>query len=69
MSYPLIDFTSSGLTHSYTKFHGETNKFRIGNVVSQKSFGILRFDLKNKKVLMQMRGENNVLQQELIQLY
>jgi alkaline phosphatase D len=67
--YPLIDFTSSGMTHSYSSFKGEPNKFRVKEVVFQKSFGILKFNFENKTVTMQMRGENNVLQQELIQAY
>lgn len=69
LAYPLIDFTSSGMTHSYSSFKGESNQYRVGDVVSEKSFGILIFDFKNKTVSMQMRGENNVLQQELIQAY
>jgi alkaline phosphatase D len=69
LSYPLIDFTSSGMTHSYSSFQGEPNKFRVGEVVFQKSFGILKFNLKTKTVTMQMRGENNTLQQEFIQSY
>ncbi len=69
LAYPLIDFTSSGMTHSYSNFQGETNRFRVGRVVSEKSFGILKFNLKNNTVTMQMRGDNNKLQQELIQQY
>jgi len=69
LDYPLIDFTSSGLTHSYSNFQGEPNKFRVGKVVSEKSFGILKFNFLKNKVTLQMRGENNVLQQELIQQY
>ncbi len=69
LSYPLIDFTSSGLTHSYTTFSGEPNKYRVGKVVSEKSFGILKFDFKNNRVTMQMRGKDNILLQELIQSY
>ena len=69
LAYPLIDFTSSGLTHSYRNFKNEFNPFRIGGVVSEKSFGFLKFDFKNNTVTMQMRGENNILQQELIQSY
>jgi len=69
LAYPLIDFTSSGLTHSYSNFQGEPNKFRVGKVVSEKSFGILKFNFLKNKVTLQMRGENNVLQQELIQQY
>ncbi|RLD27681.1 MAG: alkaline phosphatase family protein [Bacteroidetes bacterium] len=69
LAYPLIDFTSSGMTHSYSNFKGESNQYRVGDVVSEKSFGILKFDFKNNTVTMQMRGKNNTLQQELIQSY
>jgi len=69
LAYPLIDFTSSGLTHSYSNFQGEPNKFRVGKVVFEKSFGILKFNFLKNKVTLQMRGENNVLQQELIHQY
>lgn len=69
MVYPLIDFTSSGMTHSYSSFESEPNKYRTGDVVSNKSFGLLKFDFTNNQVTMQMRGDNNVLQQELIQEY
>ena len=61
LSYPLIDFTSSGLTHSYSKFSGESNKFRVGNVVSEKSFGLLKLDLKTNTVLFEIRGEKNAI--------
>ncbi|NQV77201.1 MAG: alkaline phosphatase family protein [Lutibacter sp.] len=69
LNYPLIDFTSSGLTHSYANSSGETNKFRIGNLVSEKSFGILKFDLKTNTVLMEVRGENNKLYESFTQNY
>lgn len=69
MSYPLIDFTSSGLTHTYSNFTSEPNNNRVGEVVSSLSFGLLKFNFSTKTVTMQMRGDNNVLQQELIQTY
>lgn len=68
-AYPLIDFTSSGLTHSYTDFKGEPNIYRLGNVVSKKSFGILKFDFKTNAVTMEIRGENNVVYETFIQSY
>lgn len=61
LNYPLIDFTSSGMTHSYTSFKNEPNKFRIVDVVSEKNFGILRFDFNSNSVKMEIKGENNVL--------
>jgi alkaline phosphatase D len=69
LNYPLIDFTSSGLTHSYSEFTDEPNVNRVANVVTELSFGILKFNFKSKTVTMQMRGDDNVLQQELIQTY
>lgn len=69
VDYPLIDFTSSGMTHSYSSFDGEPNQYRVGEVVSDLSFGVLKMNFSTRKVIMQMRGENNVLQQELIQSY
>ena len=69
MNYPLIDFTSSGLTHSYSGFSGELNNNRIGNVVSEISFGVLKFDFKTQIITMEMRGEKNKLIQKITQKY
>lgn len=59
LKYPLIDFTSSGLTHVYSSFSGEPNQYRVGAVISQKSFGVVRFNFKSNSVLMSMHDENN----------
>ena len=69
LSFPLVDFTSSGLTHSYKGFTNETNKYRVQNVVSEISFGVLKFDFDTHKITMQMRGKDNKLLQELFQVY
>lgn len=69
LMYPLIDFTSSGLTHAYQNFKGEPNQYRIGEVVFTESFGVLRFDLEKKEVQMEMRGKDNVLLQKIRQVY
>ncbi|MGV8946017.1 MAG: alkaline phosphatase D family protein [Lutibacter sp.] len=69
LTYPLVDFTSSGLTHSYTNFKDEPNKYRLGNVVSKKSFGLLKFDFKTNAVTMEIRGENNVTYETYTQNY
>jgi len=69
LSFPLIDFTSSGLTHSYRGFTKETNKYRVQNVVSEISFGVLKFDFDAHKITMQMRGKDNKILQELFQVY
>jgi alkaline phosphatase D len=69
LNYPLIDFTSSGLTHSYGSFVSEPNKYRVQNVVSEISFGLLQFNFDSKSVKMQMRGKNNKILQEINQVY
>lgn len=69
LSYPLIDFTSSGLTHVYESFTSEANKYRVGAVVPKISFGLLLFDFKTKEVTMQIRGKDDVLLGELKQRY
>jgi alkaline phosphatase D len=69
VNYPLIDFTSSGLTHAYSSFPGEANKFRIKNVVTEISFGLLKFDFNNGTIAMEMRGKENKLLQKHIQKY
>lgn len=69
LNYPLIDFTSSGLTHVYSGFSGEPNKNRVGDVVFEISFGVLKFDFRKKSVIMEMRGENNKIIQTITQAY
>jgi len=61
MAYPLIDITSSGLTHSYTSYSGEPNKYRISKVIPKKNFGLLKFNFKNNTVTFEIRGLNNKL--------
>lgn len=68
LTYPLIDFTSSGMTHSSENFTKEYNPARIGKVVSIKSFGVLKINFDKKKVVMEMRG-NGTLQQKIVQTY
>jgi alkaline phosphatase D len=69
LNYPLIDFTSSGLTHVYSSFSGEENLYQIGKVVAEKNFGLLQFDFTNNRVIMQIRGLENKLLGEHIQQY
>ena len=69
LDYPLVDFTSSGMTHSYSSFSGEPNEFRIGEVIPDKNFGLLVFDFNQNTVKMQIRGEKDILFQEFIQKY
>lgn len=69
LSYTLIDFTSSGLTHTYANFSGEENPYVKGEVVKELNFGLLKFDFNNNKVIMEIRGKKNKLIQEYVQVY
>ncbi|MFT6934166.1 MAG: alkaline phosphatase D [Maribacter sp.] len=69
VSYPLIDFTSSGLTHAYRGFTGEPNPFRMGAVVSTESFGTVRLNFKTKTAVLQMLGDNGEVLGEVRQRY
>ncbi|MDC6367594.1 MULTISPECIES: alkaline phosphatase D family protein [Flavobacteriaceae] len=69
LSYPLIDFTSSGLTHSYSNFTSEPNPFRVGKVVSSTSYGIVDLDFKKKQAHFKIMGENGKVLEELKQTY
>jgi alkaline phosphatase D len=68
LDYPLYDITSSGLTHPYTNFPGETNKHRIGDVVNKKNYSLLEF-YKNEfdqiKVDCIIAGNNQNIYQTL----
>lgn len=61
LGYPLIDFTSSGMTHSYETYQGESNEYRLTDVVTHKNFGLLHFDMKGNTIKMEIRGEQNQL--------
>ena len=69
LDFPLIDMTSSGMTHSYDSFKGEPNTHRLVEVVSQKNFGILRFDIDRNIVKLEIRGEGNRLYRSIEQKY
>ncbi|NNJ87785.1 MAG: alkaline phosphatase family protein [Eudoraea sp.] len=69
VSYPLIDFTSSGLTHVYSSYSGEPNPYRKGEVIAEKSFGLLHLNLTNREVQMQMIGDQGKVLNALTQQY
>lgn len=69
LDYPLIDFTSSGLTHAYSGFSGEENPYRVGEVVFTESFGVLNFDFEKRKVEFQILGDNGQVLEETEQMY
>ncbi|HPE96972.1 MAG: alkaline phosphatase family protein [Chitinophagales bacterium] len=42
LDYPLLDITSSGLTHTWGQIQEEANQFRMGPLMIEKNFGILQ---------------------------
>jgi alkaline phosphatase D len=70
LDYPLYDFTSSGMTHIRSG-STENNKFRVGDMIIKKNFGLLKlsWDGSRPTVSMQVRTHGNELLQEIITKY
>ncbi len=70
LSYPLYDFTSSGITHIRSGT-SEENKLRVGNLIIKKNFGLLkiRWEGEHPIVSMQVRGQMNELYQDITVKY
>jgi len=66
MNYPIYEFTSSGLTHTWSKAGKEPNRYRVGKMVINRNFGIIKIDWINDKVALQSRGLKNELFQEIV---
>jgi len=66
LPYPLYDFTSSGLTHTWPEPWKEDNSLRVGNLIIKKTFGliILHWSKKEVKATLQIRGKDNQVFQE-----
>lgn len=60
LPYPLYDFTSSGLTHTWES-GWEENKYRVGDMVRQKNFGMILIDWSGNTptVTFQVKGLAN----------
>ncbi len=60
LPYPLIDFTSSGLTHTWKNFFNEPNEYRVGKLIVEKNFGLIKiaWEGNNPKVTFEVRGIN-----------
>lgn len=60
---PILEITSSGLTHSYDNFTEEKNLRRVGKVLSEKNFGMLHIVKNGRKIeytaeLFEMNGKS-----------
>ncbi len=69
LDYKLVDFTTSGLTHTFPDNPDGPNRFRKGKLVKDLNFGVLKFDFKNSKILMEIRGRDNVILESFNQQY
>ncbi len=69
LDYKLIDFTTSGLTHTFPDSPDDPNRYRIGKLVKDLNFGVLQFDFDQKKVRMKIRGLENKILGEFEQQY
>lgn len=65
MTNPIYEFTSSGLTHTWSSGGSESNRFRVGNMQIAKSFGIIQFDWVKKNMELKMMGKNDTVYQSL----
>jgi len=70
LPYPLYDFTSSGMTHIRSG-NEEPNRYREGDLVLKKNFGILKITWNGEKpvVALQVRGHQNELFKQVIVNY
>lgn len=59
----LTELTSSGLTHSYTNFKKEVNRYRNGKVFFQRNLGVIEFDWEKEPATakLQIRDINGRL--------
>lgn len=61
LEYPLYDFTSSGLTHTWAHARGEKNPYRISDLIVALNFGIIDIDWGSDpiEVTFKIKGEDN----------
>lgn len=59
--YPIYEVTSSGLTHPATHNSGEPNQYRVGPLINQRHYGLLRFRQQRGKLIVTaaLKGEND----------
>lgn len=64
LPYPLYDFTSSGLTHTWSGARDEPNALRVGQLIIQKNFGLIRINWEGNLPLLEfeVRGAEQLYQ-------
>jgi len=69
LGYPLYEFTSSGLTHTWTRAGEEQNRYRVGRLIIDRNFGLLHLRWEEGKVKLHyqvMGPDNKVLSEDNI---
>jgi len=63
LPYPLYDFTSSGLTHTWrNSMSQEENQYRDGDLIIHKNFGLIKVEAGDPlRLTMEVRGDNDSL--------
>jgi alkaline phosphatase D len=63
-AHPIVDVTSSGLTHSWENYPGEENPCRVGEVYPGLGYGLIRIDWSGDapKLQLEIRDPENVVQ-------
>lgn len=60
LRYPLWEMTSSGMTHSYTGGAGEPNRYRVGDLFTERGFGMIGLDWEGRELTLEIRGVDGV---------
>ena len=62
---PLYDFTSSGLTHTWSTVSNEPNRFRTGDLIAKKNYGLILIDWSqtNPVVTFQIKGHEGLYEE------
>ncbi len=65
--YPLIDFTASGLTHSYSRLKAERNRYRVGSLLNEPGFAliVIDWDTEDPMVSLQARDMDDTIRLRL----
>lgn len=67
LGYPLYEFTSSGLTHTWSEKREEKNDYRVGKMTIAKNFGLIHLKKKENQfsVQFEVKGYNDTTYQQL----
>lgn len=61
---PIYDLTASGLTHTWSEMWDEPNKYRVGDLIMKRNFGLIKVNWDqndNPSITLEVRGLGNEL--------